>query len=742
MIFPRRYLLITLVLSSVLPGLPIFACAAHDAPMTVPMTDHKVRIDGTLDDSAWDSALVIPLNVEVNPGENIEPPVKTDVLVTYASDCVYFAFRAFDPKPAQIIATLADRDSIWADDWVMVVLDTFNDERRSLNFGVSASGVQTEFIEYEEGSDTSWDAIWNSAARIHDWGYAVEMEIPYTALRFQRTEGEQTWGFDAVRFYPRLHRHQMGLFPRDRNNNCYLCQAMKIKGFAGASPGKNLEIAPTLTAVRTDTKPDMPHGRFVAQKEDLDAGLTARWGLTPNLTLHGTINPDFSQVEADARQLDINQPFALFFPEKRPFFTEGSDFYIMRFTAVYTRTLRDPSWGIKLSGKEGANTIGAFLVRDDVTNLIFPGSQSSLSTSMPIDSMATVVRYKRDIGNKYTLGALITDREGEDYFNRLAGFDGYFRFSKKDSARLTVMGSSTRYPLDIAKEFNQKEDAFSDLSYELRFDHNTRNLYLYAGYRSMGEDFRADLGFVPQVDYKTFYTGGIYNWIGGPDRWFTRISLKNAYQQFHDQAGGLIDRNNYVELTYEGPWDAHSYFQPKVSREAYNGELFDLTSWTVHHCMNPIGGMHVWANVDWGDRIDYANTRLGDRVRVTPGIMYSFLTHWSIDFSYLLEKMHVNDEPLYTAQISQGTFYYHINTKLFVRSIIQYVSYDYNPNNYTFEIEPEQTQLFTQFLFSYKLNPQTVLFFGYSDDAYGTQDFDLTRQDRTFFIKLGYAWQL
>jgi hypothetical protein len=207
----------------------------------------------------------------------------------------------------------------------------------------------------------------------------------------------------------------MGLFPRDRSNNCYMCQALKIKGFEGASPGRNIEINPTLIGARTDHRPDFPGGDFEKRDQDAEAGLTARWGMTPNLTLSLTANPDFSQVEADAMQLDINQPFALFFPERRPFFTEGTDFFGALKNIIYTRTIRDPSWGIKLTGKEGNHTIGAYALRDGVTNFIFPGSQGSSSASLDRSNMSSVFRYKLDLGSRYTVGLIATDREGKGF---------------------------------------------------------------------------------------------------------------------------------------------------------------------------------------------------------------------------------------------------------------------------------------------------------------------------------------
>jgi len=293
----------------------------------VSKTDTEVTLDGILDEKVWQDALMLELLYEVRPGENVPPPVQTQVFLSYDSKNLYAAFRCYDPDPSAIRAHLSDRDSHGGDDWVGLIFDTFNDQRRSFVFIVTAQGVQLDLIETQSGDDAGWDGIWDCASELMDWGYCVEMVLPFSTLSFQRKKGFQVWGFDAVRSYPRDHTYHIGLFPRDRSDNCYLCQAVKIKGFEGVSPGRNLEVNPTLTAIRKDEREDFPQGGFKKEYQNTEFGVNTRWGITSNLTLNLTANPDFSQVEADARQLDINRPFALFYPEKRPFFTEGLDFF-------------------------------------------------------------------------------------------------------------------------------------------------------------------------------------------------------------------------------------------------------------------------------------------------------------------------------------------------------------------------------------------------------------------------------
>jgi len=476
--------------------------------------------------------------------------------------------------------------------------------------------------------------------------------------------------------------------------------------------------------------------------QDADFGLNARWGFTPNMTLNFTANPDFSQVEADALELDVNQPFAIFYPEKRPFFTEGADFFATRINTVYTRMMRDPSWGVKITGKEGSNTVGAYVIRDELTNLLFPGSQSSDSTSLTKANTSSVFRYKRDIGNKYTLGLLATDREGDDYFNRLFGFDGDFRLTSRDRVTVQFLGSSTRYPGEVAEEFEQDFDSFSGHSTYLNYSHNTRSHDWYFSYQNYSEGFRADLGFLPRVDYKVYMAGWGHTWWGKPGSWWSMLNFGAGYDHYEDQQGDPLDRDASFWFNYSGALQSYVDIIGGRRKEAYNGMEFDQTYLRIYSSFRPTSNLAAGFNTLLGDRVDYANTRPGKRLRLSPIISVALGLHVRLTLNHSLERMTVDEGRLYTANISQLEAMYQFNTRAFFRSIFQYVDYSYDADLYIDEIDPEFRRLFTQLLFSYKLNAQTVLFIGYSDNYYGSHQYGLTQSDRTLFVKLGYAWVL
>ena len=711
-------------------------------PYVVPKTEFEITVDALLDEEIWQDALVLELKYEVRPGENVTPPVRTEVLITYNSKNLYAAFRCYDPTPSAIRAHLRDRDTLGGDDWIALILDTFNDERRSFDFIVTAQGVQFDEIEAQSGEDPGWDTIWDCASKITDWGYAVEIAIPFSSFRFQRKEGPQVWGFDAVRRYPREHAYHIGLFPRDRSNNCYLCQAVKIKGFEGASPGSNIEFDPTVISFRSDERPDFPHGTLKKRDQEAELGLTARWGVTPNLTSNFTLNPDFSQVEADAQQLDINEPFALFYSERRPFFTEGADFFAALESIIYTRTIRDPSWGLKLTGKEGANTIGAYIVRDDITNLIFPASQRSSSTSLNMANTSFVFRYKRDFGSRYTVGLLGTDRESNNYFNRVFGLDLDFRFTPTNQIQLLVLGSSTKYPDKVTSSFDQPSGTLSDRLISFEYDHYTRTWGWWADYEEAGSEFRADLGYYPRVGYRNVEGGLFHTWNSKPGSWWSQLQVGNELNYFEEQDGKLLNKRASLWFSYSGTMQSYLYIGGWKTMQAYSNREFDLTYFQIEGNFWPTSNLQLGAYTILGDRIDYANTRLGNRFRINPWLSYNLGKHLRFSFDHNYERMIVQDARLYTANISQLTAVYQFNVRTFFRTILQYVDYDYNPSNYTYAIDSKDRRFFTQLLFSYKINPRTVLFLGYTDNYHGSQDFGLTQSNRTFFIKLGYAWVL
>ncbi len=704
-----------------------------------------IAVDGVLDEAAWDRALTVRLEYETRPGENTDPPVETECLVTYDDERFYVAFRAFDPDPGAIRAHLQDRDTIFGDDLVGFKLDPFDDQRRAFQFFVNALGVQFDSLEDEvSGSeDHSWDVIWSSLGRITEHGYVVEIAVPFHQLRFPKGKGVQTWGFDAVRFYPRSQTHRIALQPVDRDISCQLCQMSKVRGLEEITPGRNLELVPTVTSGRTDRRDDFPDGPLEEGSVDSEIGFTGRWGMTPNLTLNVALNPDFSQVEADSAQLEVNNRFALFFPEKRPFFLEGADFFSTPLDVVFTRTVADPTWGAKLTGKQGPHAMGVFVARDELTNLIFPGSTGSDGTSLDIESTDAVLRYRRDIGDSSALGVLLTSREGDGYSNQVAGVDGLWRLGESDSIRFQSLTSRTEYPLEVALEFDQPGGSFGGRAHRIHYGHDAREWDWWARYVDVGGDFRADLGFMPRGDF-THLAGGLSRtWWGDDKDWFSEIRLGGDWDLTEDQSGQLLEEEVEFNLEIVGPMQSRLWLELGSRDQFFDGVTFDsLNSYSTWFEVRPSGRFWFGMFTGYGDAVDFANTRPGTRLFWEPGIRLNLGLRLRLDLDHDLQRFEVDEGKLFEANLTQLRLVYQINVRTFVRTIFQYRDVERNPDLYVDEVDARTERLFSQFLFSYKLNPQTVLFVGYADNREGDQLVDLTERNRTLFFKFGYAFVL
>ncbi|HTQ80634.1 MAG TPA: DUF5916 domain-containing protein, partial [Thermoanaerobaculia bacterium] len=702
------------------------------------------KIDGVLDEEAWKSALSIDLPYEWFPGDNATPPVKTEALITFDSDNLYVAFRCQDPDPRAIHAHLLDRDAIASfvqDDHVGVNLDTFNDERRAFQFRVNPFGVQADatFSEIDAQEDFSWDAIWSSAGRINADGWVVEFAIPFRELRFPRGAEPQTWGIEAFRSYPRNVRYRISSRFTDRAKDCTLCQENKVTGFAGITAGRHLELDPTLTAQRSDSRGELPGGELERGRVKTEPGLTARWGFSPNATVSATVNPDFSQVEADVAQLAINTRFALFYPEKRPFFLEGADLFLTPLQAVFTRTVADPDWGVKLNAKEAKDAVGLFVTRDSLNNLIIPANQGSSFAFLDEQVTSSALRYRRDVGERSAIGVLYTGRESGDYHNRVAGLDGFLQFTPSDTLRAQYLSSDTLYPRAVAVENRQSLDAFTGSGWQVQYDHFADRWKGFVRYLDLDPQFRADSGFIPRVDVKT--AEGQYQRVfyGDPKSWFAQMSVGVHGLHTEDHSGRLTDQTAEVFGTYQGALQSSLEVHYLHNRTFFNGTLFDLDQQTIDFILNPTAGISFELYSQLGDNIDFDNTRKAQIVLLQPTAELRLGRSLNLNLSYQDQKLRVAGGQLYDAQLTQTRIIYQFDVRTFVRAIFQYTDIGRNPGLYLAPVDRRSKNFFTQLLFSYKINPQTVLFTGYTDTRLGVDLIPLTQTDRTFFVKLGYA---
>ena len=725
------------------------------APATTGM-----EVDGRLDEPGWVSAVVIPLPWEVSPAENGSAPVDTECRLTQDADHLYLGCTASDPNPERIRAYVVDRDGIDGHDRITFTVDPFNDQRRAFQFGVSALGVQSDAVLAQNAAgnpnqgptalpvDPSWDAIWSSAGRITENGFVVEASIPFRSLRFPSDAG--SWGVYFTRWWPRSANVEMRSSTWNRDDSCVLCQANVVTGIEGGSPGVNLQLTPTFTSARTESRPtaDEP---LTADPISRDVGLDAQWGITSDLTLNLTANPDFSQVEADVAQLDVNNRFALFFPERRPFFLEGADFFGTPVRAVFTRSIADPTGGAKVTGKLGSNAVGVLVAQDRANNLLLPGSQFSQTTSLDAPVTTAIGRFRRDVGSTSTIGALYTGREGgggSGYFNRVGGADLFWR----PVSSLTIQGqflrSATRYPGSIVEDFDQPSGTFEGNAGTVRATWSTGTWEARANVNQTDPGFRADAGFVTQAGVRGGNVNLTRRWWGGSDRWYTQLRLEAGSWRNHDFDGNQINGGIWFGFGYQGPGQLSVGVWPNLfMKEYFAGTTYDgMNQLWFDVRAAPSGTLSVGLNGNVGDAIDFANEDLGSEVRLSPEVSLRLGRRVELGASHTFQRLERSGARVFTANLSQLRTVYNFSTRSFLRAILQYRRTDRNPLAYSEDVDRRSDGLFAQLLYAYKVNPQTVLFFGYSQDGAGLTDFEHQRtpiavRGRTLFLKLGYAWR-
>jgi hypothetical protein len=452
----------------------------------------KPNIDGIISNGEWQGAVKLELRNQIQPGDNAEPSEKTEVFLAYDREHLYMAFHAYDSEPAAIRARVVRRDDVYLDDYVSVYLDTFNDRRRAYALYFNPLGIQADGViiggnlsETAGVRDLTWDGVFESKGRVTDDGYVVEVAIPFKTLRFQ-SGGKQSWGLHLQRWIARK-AERIHWMPISRGVSELLAQMGAIDGLEDIFAKRALDLIPTLTgSINSERERDLAalSGARLNTVNKLEPGLTLTYTLTPNLTLSATVNPDFSQIEADVPQITVNQRFALFYPERRPFFLEGGEVFRspgVR-TFVNTRQIVDPDWGVKLTGKIGKQQIGYLAASDRAPGLRLAFDDPNFGQ----DALFNVFRLRRDVGENSRVGMFVTDRRFAGSYNTVLATDGELRFTQADTLGFQAGWSKTR-------ESNGAVSAGST-SYVWR-QHGGRHWRLFtAGYHTT-PDYATQTGF-------------------------------------------------------------------------------------------------------------------------------------------------------------------------------------------------------------------------------------------------------
>lgn len=741
-----------------------------ETPIVIPNLHGDINVDGNIDEAVWQSAALISLDYITRPFENTTPPVTTTARIFENGNMLYIGFSAQDNDPDAIRALFRDRDQVWDNDLVGIKLDTFGDSRLSYQFFVNPNGIQIDAIENEmtRTESASWNAIWDSGAVITKNGYNVEIALPFRIMNFLDSDGPKQWRAELVRFYPRENNLRISNRKVDRDNACTLCQMGQIEGFAKAKQGKNLTIVP-YAVVSGSRSRSIERTDDWQSADNQEVGADINWGITSDMMLQATINPDFSQVEADAGQLAINNPFALFFPERRPFFLENADFFSTQHDLVYTRNLGAPDVGTKLTGRIDNHTFGLLVANDEDTTFLVPGNLGSRVARLGKESHNIAARYRFDVSDALSFGTILTGRKADDYNNVVTGIDSRYQITPTDTLRVQVLTSETQYPDTLFQRFcdqdctqrdNYSESALrtqsssprNGVSYVVDYRHEEREWFFLANRKSTQADFRADLGFESTVDRHKSVIGGGYIWWQEND-WWNRFEFSGDWDITHNDDGELIEREVQAQLELNAAYQSFMSLQ-WVKRDTVglradrsslaidgNTTRFTEEQVSLYAETRPNKTLYLENFVRYGDRIDLLNNRLGKQLLIQPKLTMNLGNHFQATINHEYNNIDVNNATLFTANLTDLRLSYQFSAKQFLRLALVYSDVKRNKENYLFDVRERDRNLGTQLVYSYMINPLSRLFVGYGDAAIANDNFPgLRRFEQTIFAKFSYAW--
>ena len=749
----------------------------------VPRIDATANIDGNLDEPVWSRAARLTGFSQYQPVDGRPAEEPTEVLVWYSPDAIYFGIRAREIHGNVVRATHANRDNIDSEDQIQILLDTDNSRQIAFLFGINPYGVQQDGtrsaqfaggaggpsatgggfrnINPLEGSvDLNPDYFFESKGRLIEGGYEVEVRIPFKSLRYQDSK-VQSWGIHILR------RVQHSGFqdtwaPAVRANANFLAQSGSLDGLHDLQRGLVLEATPTLT-MHADRSPTLGNGRDYQRKADL--GGDVRWGIRQNLTLNGTINPDFSQVEADVGQVLLNERFALFYPEKRPFFLDGLELFDSPNQLIYTRQIVAPLGGVKLAGKLGGTNIASMIVGDD-RQYSWGGNHSPLFG---------VSRIRYDYGSSNTLGAVLTTREDGSSFSRVAAGDFRFYHSKLYFAQFQAAGSWTD------SVGNRRNGSL----YQADWDRTGRAWGFHYTVRSLDPGFKAAAGFVNRtgiIETRVFNRLSFYG---------TQGALVQTYGSFFgvgriwNNAGaghGLAEATEQIlpSATLRGGWQVsgavtHAYFAfdpvlysgltvqrsigpvadtvafivPPPEKDEWGGS-FRVTTPTYRHFSGT-------ASITESQVPIFREAAPGNSSRIDAALDIRPTTaiRSSLSFSRLTIARKIDGSRFSSETIPRIKVEYQVSPPIFLRLVGQYAARSRSPLedrngspilvNGVLDTGSTTNEFSTDWLFSYRPVPGTLLYLGYGSALEEPREFrfqDLRRTRDGFFGKISYLFRL
>jgi hypothetical protein len=734
---------------------PVRAARADTLPpkpsVTIQRAAEPITIDGDLSDAGWKGIEPITTWYETNPGDNTPPRVKNVAWLAYDDRFLYAAFEFEDPHPDQIRAPLGDHDAVRSPtDYGGIIVDSRADGKTAQMFLANPRGVQYDAVTSDAtGEDNSPDFFWDSAGKITATGWTLEIRVPFSSLRY-RNLAHPTWGILLYRNYPRDRRYQFFSARLPRDVNCFICNSSPLTGFESLPHGSHLVLAPFVTSQRTNT----PSGDLGTPLESVDlqnqAGLDMKWNPSAGAAIDGTYNPDFSQVESDAAQIVANERFAVFYPEKRPFFLEGVDLLNAPLQVVYTRTVTDPKSGLRLTGKIGEAAYTALGARDEGGGqVIIPGPYGSHFADQDFASDVGVARVRRDLGRSFA-SFLATGRVidgGGD--NAVFGPDLQWRPRPSDAITGQYVYSESHTPNrpDLDSEWDGRH--LQDHAAQVNWSHGGEHVDWFVQGQDIGSQFRADVGFMPQVGYRADYLEGGYTQ-RPVEKFFSRVRYwANTYAD-QERSGASIDDHVAAGLGADGKWN--SFLRVELNRDGFQVGDQWLQRFRPRVLLQASPSRFLNAfSIDsyFGQEVDFDNARLGTgatfvtSATLRPGDHLELVAN--LNLRWLDESLIQGErQRLFTAQVERLRATWAFSSRSFLRLIGQYIETTSNPSMYDdpTNVDAKDASFAGSALFAYKLNWQTVFYTGYGDTrTYTTFSDRLEPDSRQVFAKLSYAWQ-
>lgn len=687
-------------------------------------------IDGVLDGEAWGDPQPVGELLSYNPLHGTSVPQRTKVWVGYDSRYLYFAFECEDDEPGRIKTSITRRDNIWSDDWVGLSLDALGTGQTSYHLMVNPSGIQLDMVNSASGQeDSSPDYIWDSAARINDRGYAVEIRLPLSSIRFR--------GGDDVRmgvlFWRRISRSGVSVAWPALEPGRWVFEKHAALSFDRLESILTREVIPSAT-FSTSQERATP-SRWTGMDGRGDLGLSAKVGITPTITLDATINPDFSQVESDAFQIEVNQRYPVFFSEKRPFFMEGAGLFTLAgsgndssmISAVHTRRIVNPYAGFKVTGSAGRLQFGTLTAVDDVPR--FPGS-----TAEQPDRLFNVgrVQYSPSVSNY--IGGIVTDMEAGDAYNRVAGGDLSWRVGGNQRIDAMALYSTSR-----EGETGEESSGFGGSAH---WSYSTRRLALSGFVEHYDRGFRMDTAFYNRVGVTSGWGYGEWNFYPGAGRyaWIRRITPFVYTQVGDDRIAGGTERVSVPGVRMNFTRQGFLRLDVLDGHEHWLGEKYPISRPRIQGQVQLFRWMRLNGRTNWGTAVFYDPTDpfagwsrssgLDISWQPTPRMSQS-VGYQRVDFRRDDTRARVYELDLVNTRTT-----FQFSKQFFLRGIVQYDSL--------------RARVLTDMLASYELRPGTVAYAGYGslyerrdfvDDAWvrGAGEYLTTR--RGFFMKASYLYR-